>query len=101
MDELTKREKLASMEPNYKPKATIIMEDNCTGLVFPFHINHALKSDVNYYNPKINDFHAHDFNEIVVLANDDKKAFYLTEDDKEFYSKQELDVLNKILNSTK
>lgn len=98
MDTLKERERLASMTPNYKPKASVIMEDFRTGLCFPFHINHAARTnDIHYFNPKINDFHTHDFYEVVVIANDEKQAFYLTDEDKIFYSQQEIEVLEKIL----
>lgn len=81
---------------NRYDKAEVIMEECRTGLVFPFHINHALRESNYYYNEGYTEFHAHDFHDIVLRVWDDPKAFYLTDEDKEYYSKQELEVIKAI-----
>lgn len=85
---------------NYE-KAEQIMNEHETNLIYPFHINHELKSGKRYYNEKYNDFHEHDFYTIITIVNDDKNAFYLTEEDKEYYSKQELNIIEKIQTETR
>lgn len=70
------------------------------GLVYPFHINHVLKSSISehYYNENYVEFHKHSFNDIVKAVYADNKAFYLTDEDKEYYSKQELEIIGIIQN---
>ena len=77
-------------------KAEEIMESFMTGLVYPYHINHELRQSDHYYNENYTEFHDHDFHSIVLTVFEEPKAFYLTDEDKEYYSKQELEVIEKI-----
>ena len=77
-------------------KAEEIMDDCRTGLIFPFHINHALRESNYFYNEDYIEFHDHNFYDVVLSVWNDPKAFYLTEEDKEYYSKQELEVIEVI-----
>ena len=79
-----------------KKSADEIMEECRTGLIFPYHINHALRQSKKFYNKKYIEFHEHSFDSIVFAVYDEPKAFYLTEEDKEYYSKQELEVIETI-----
>lgn len=80
-------------------KAQEIMNGCRKGLLFPFHIEHSLRQSDYFYNENYTDFHAHEFEEIVLRVYEDPRAFYLTEEDKEYYSKQELEVIEEIQNS--
>ena len=52
-----------------------------------------------YHNPSHkNDYHRHSFPEVLRIAYLEPKAFYLTEEDKKYYSTQEIDFINKIIN---
>ena len=73
-----------------------IMDKYRTGLVFPFHIDHELRQGGHFYNKSYTEFHEHDFHSIILRVSEEPNAFYLTEDDKEYYSRQELDVIEKI-----
>ena len=86
---------------NKYDRAEEIMENYETGLVFPFHINHALRESSYFYNENYTEFHDHDFHSIIVKVWSDPKAFYLTEEDKEYYSKQELEVIENIQKKNK
>lgn len=77
-------------------EAEEIMDNYKIGLVFPYHINHDLKVGHHYYNENYTEFHVHDFYSIVLRVSEEPKAFYLTEEDKEYYSRQELDIIEKI-----
>ena len=81
---------------NRYDKAEEIMESCRTGLVFPFHIDHQLRESDYYYNENYTEFHVHNFQSIVLRVWDDAKAFYLTDEDKQYYSKQEIEVIEKI-----
>lgn len=81
---------------NKYEKAEEIMEGCGTGLVFPFHIEHHLRESDYFYNESYTQFHVHDFQSIVLRVWQDPKAFYLTDEDKEYYSKQELEVIAKL-----
>lgn len=72
-----------------------------TGLVFPYHINHGLRQSTRFYHKDYTCFHEHNFYDIVNVVNDEPKAFYLTDEDKEYYSKQELEVIETIQNKRK
>lgn len=73
-----------------------ILDECKTNLIYPYHINHKLKTNKYNYNEKYDAFHAHNFNDIILRVNENKKAFYLTDEDMEYYSKQEIDLINKI-----
>ncbi|WGT40414.1 hypothetical protein QH639_06480 [Lysinibacillus sp. 1 U-2021] len=75
---------------NYN-KTEQIMDNHRTGFLYPYHINHDLRQS-DYYT----EFHEHDFQSIVLRISEEPKAFYLTEDDKKYYSTQELEVVEKI-----
>ena len=79
-----------------KKSADEIMEECRTGLVFPYHINHDLRQSERFYHRDYAEFHEHSFNDIIYAVNDEPQAFYLTEEDKEYYSKQELEVIETI-----
>lgn len=81
---------------NRYDRAEEIMNYYSVGLVFPYHINHDLRQSTYFYNKDYTEFHAHDFHDIVLRVSEEPKAFYLTEDDKEYYSKQELEIIEKI-----
>lgn len=70
-----------------KKSADEIMEECRTGLVFPYHINHDLRQSERFYHRDYAEFHEHSFNDIIYAVNDEPQAFYLTEEDKEYYSK--------------
>lgn len=72
-----------------------IMDNHRTG-VYPYHINHDLRQSDYFYNKNYTEFHEHDFQSILLRVSDEPKAFYLTEDDKKYYSTQELEVIEKI-----
>ena len=75
------------------------MEENIKfSLKFPYHINHNKLLGNIYHNPKYpNSYHKHSFKEVIKVAYMEPKAFYLTEEDEEFYSKQEYDFINKVI----
>lgn len=81
---------------NKYDKAERIMDDYRTGLIFPFHINHKLRQSEYFYNKDYAEFHEHDFYSVILRVSEEPKAFYLTKEDKEYYSKQELEVIEKI-----
>lgn len=86
---------------NKYDKAEQIMDECMVGLVFPFHIEHPLRASEYYYNKDYTEFHEHDFESIVLRVSEEPEAFYLTEEDKEYYSKQELDAIEKIKQARK
>lgn len=86
---------------NKYDKAEQIMDECMVGLVFPFHIEHPLRVSEYYYNKDYTEFHEHDFESIVLRVSEEPEAFYLTEEDKEYYSKQELDAIEKIKQARK
>lgn len=86
---------------NKYDKAEQIMDECMVGLVFPFHIEHPLRVSEYYYNKDYTEFHEHDFESIVLRVSEEPETFYLTEEDKEYYSKQELDAIEKIKQARK
>lgn len=72
------------------------MEKCMTGLFFPYHINHKLRQSERFYHKDYTLFHEHNFADLVKVVYDEPKAFYLTDEDKEYYSKQELEVIETI-----
>lgn len=81
---------------NKYDKAELIMDEFMVGLVFPFHINHSLRVSEYFYNADYAEFHEHDFQSIVLRVSEEPEAFYLTEEDRKYYSKQELDAIEQI-----
>lgn len=81
---------------NKYDKAEQIMDENRIGLIFPYHINHDLRQSECFYNENCTEFHEHNFHSIVLRVAEEPKAFYLTDEDKKNYSKQELEVIEKL-----
>ncbi|GEM_PF-4573374 len=81
---------------NNYDKTEQTMENHRTGFLYPYHINHNLRQSDYFYNKNYIEFHEHDFQSIVLRVSEEPKAFYLTEDDKKYYSTQELEVVEKI-----
>lgn len=67
---------------------------------YPYHIHFEKLIDKEYYNPKYKDcYHKHDETAIIRTIYREPCAFYLTEEDKEYYSENELkavEVVQKI-----
>lgn len=74
------------------------MEENVKfNLIFPYHIDFKNLLGNNDYNLCYADnFHCHTFEEVLNKAYLEPKAFYLTSEDMEYYSKQELEFINKV-----
>jgi hypothetical protein len=79
------------------------MEENVKfNLVFPFHIDFDKLIGNSDYNEEYSDsFHCHTFEEVLRKAYLEPKAFYLTQDDAEYYSAQELEFINKVVEDEK
>ncbi len=79
------------------------MEENVKfNLVFPYHIDFENLIGNSYYNKEYSDsFHCHSFEEVLRKAYLEPKAFYLTQDDAEYYSPQELGFINKVVEGEK
>ena len=75
------------------------MEENVKfSLIYPYHIHYDKLMDNMYHNPEHkNSHHTHSFAEVLRVAYLEAKAFYLTEEDKAYYSAQEIDFINKVL----
>ena len=75
------------------------MEENIKmSLIFPYHVKHNELKKPEYYNIDYpNAYHTHSFEEVVRVAYLESKAFYLTEEDKAYYSNQEIDFINKVI----
>lgn len=66
----------------------------CFNLFFPYHIYFDKLEGNLSYNPSYSDeFHGHTFDEILKIAYLEPFAFYLTDEDKDYYSKQEIKFL--------
>ena len=76
-----------------------IMQDYQLNLIYPFHINHDLKQGKHFYNENYIEFHTHDFQSIIIRIVEEPHAFYLTDNDKKYYSKQELEIIEIIKNN--
>lgn len=76
------------------------MEENTQlSLIYPFHINHNKLLGNDFYNENYpNTYHSHSFEEVLQKAYREPKAFYLTKEDKKYYSLQEIDFINKVIN---
>lgn len=75
------------------------MEENVNfNLTFPYHIYHDKLLEPNNYNPEYPDsYHAHRFEDVLLAAYKEPKAFYLTCEDKKYYSEQEIEFINKVI----
>ena len=75
------------------------MEENIkSSLYFPYHINFDKLIGNGYYNKEYPDsYHSHSFEDVVRNAYKEPNAFYLTEEDKEYYSNQEINFINKVI----
>lgn len=75
-----------------------VEENTRYNLTFPFHIKHDELLGNDYYNPDYPDtYHSHSFESVLEKAYREPKAFYLTEEDKEYYSKQEITLIEKLI----
>lgn len=79
------------------------MEENVKfSLSFPYHIDFEKLVGNSYYNKEYPDsYHCHSFEEVLRKAYLEPKAFYLTEDDAFYYSNQELEFINKVVEDEK
>ena len=74
------------------------MEENTRySLVFPFHIDHSKLLGRQFFSESEISFHQHTFEDVLKDAFMEPNAFYLTDEDKEFYSKQELTFIEKVI----
>ena len=79
------------------------MEEN-TGfsLVYRYHIYHDKLIGKVQHNPEFPEsYHAHSFEEVLNIAFLEAMAFYLTEDDKQYYSAQEILFIEKVIETEK
>ena len=77
------------------------MEENIRfSLIYPYHINHNNLLGNMYHNPSHKEaYHGHSFPEIIRIAYRESKAFYLTDEDKKYYSAQEIEFIDKVIDS--
>lgn len=75
------------------------MEENTKfSLSFPFHIQHDKLIGNDFYNKNFPDtYHCHSFEEVLHKAYREPKAFYLNDEDKKYYSTQEITFINKVI----
>ena len=74
------------------------MEEN-TGynMCFPYHIDFDKYLGNVYHNSKYPDsFHTHTFEDVLEVAYEEPRAFYLTDEDKLYYSQQEIEFIEKV-----
>lgn len=73
------------------------MEENTHfNLIYPFHINHDKKIGRKFFNETDNAFHEHDFPSVLKNVYLEPNAFYLTDGDKQYYSAQEIEFIEKV-----
>ena len=79
------------------------MEENvCYNLIFPFHIHLDKVKGTDYFNPNYPDsYHEHTFASVLSLAYREPEAFYLTDEDKTFYSTQEIAFIERVISREK
>lgn len=76
----------------------MIEEDVGFNLTFPYHIHFEKLNDLRRYNTQYPDsYHCHNFDDVLYKAYLEPKAFYLTEEDKKYYSSQEIELINRVL----
>ena len=75
------------------------MEENIKqNLIYPFHIKHDKLLGNDYYNENYPDtYHTHSFEEVLNKAYREPKAFYLSEEDKKYYSFQEIKFIKEVI----
>ncbi len=75
------------------------MEENVKfNLIFPYHIDFDKLVGHDYYNPNHSDaFHCHTFEEVLRKAYLEPKAFHLTLEDMKYYSVQEYEFIQKVI----
>ena len=75
-----------------------VEENTKFNLTFPFHIKHDELLGNDYYNPDFPDtYHTHSFESLLEKAYREPKAFYLTDEDKKYYSEQEIILIEKLI----
>ena len=73
------------------------MEENVKfSLIFPYHIDFDKLVGHDYYNPKYGDCHT--FEDVLRKAYLEPKAFHLTLEDMKYYSTQEYEFIQKVIN---
>lgn len=78
-----------------------------SSLIYPFHIDQeklipVADGSLPVFNPDAPDsYHEHDFESLLRQAYLQPRAFYLTQDDAEYYSAQEIDLINKVVEREK
>ena len=74
------------------------MEENVSfNLMFPYHVDFENLSGNHYYNKDFPDsYHTHNFVDLLNVVYNEPMAFYLTEEDKVYYSQQELDFIERV-----
>lgn len=75
------------------------MEENIKqNLIYPFHIKHHKLLGNDFYNKDFhNTYHTHSFEEVLNKAYREPKAFYLTDEDKKYYSPQEIRFIKEVI----
>lgn len=75
------------------------MEENVkSGLVYPYHVHQDKLLGNITHNPDTPDgYHTHDYPGVVRIAYMEPKAFYLSDEDKKYYSQQEIDFIMKVV----
>lgn len=68
-------------------------------LTYPYHITSDKLLGNYYHNPEYpNSYHTHSFPEVLNIVYLEPYAFYLTDEDKKFYSFQEIEFIEKVQN---
>jgi hypothetical protein len=75
------------------------MEENTKyNLIYPYHLDDSkLAGNLSYDKNYPNSLHCHYFEDVLHAAYLEPYAFYLTDDDKQFYSRQEIEFINKVI----
>lgn len=75
------------------------MEENVSfSLLYPYHIQFDKLLGNLCFNSRYPDsYHKHDFESVLHDAYMEPKAFYLTDEDKKYYSEQEIEFINKVI----
>lgn len=79
------------------------MEENVRySLIFPYHIDFDKLLKKDGYNKDYPDaYHCHSFEEVLKVAYTEPKAFYLTDEDRKYYSAQEMEFIRKVIEDEK
>ena len=74
------------------------MEENTKfNLIFPYHIQKEKLLGNLSFSETEETFHKHTFEEVLSVAYKEPLAFYLTECDETYYSKQELEFIKRVI----